>query len=276
MTALATIERPPPDETKSRLDFVSWSQLSTFRQCPLRYRFRYIDKVEPEFVASSLLLGSSIHSAIEHFHRSDLEGRETPTLDELLEEFWYEWKCRAEESPQIRFNKSEDPQSIHDTASRMLQAFLENKNSMVPGTIIGIEENLEERILKSDRPLLGIIDLIYESNDHIVVRDYKTSRSKWSQANAESSADQLLLYGELAMHLFPGTDVAFEFVVITKANKPSVERFEVKSDDRRVNRTKLVANKTLRAIQSGIFYPNKSPMTCSTCPYRSECAAWQG
>jgi hypothetical protein len=62
-----------PDGVAGR-DFVSWSQLSTFRQCPLKYRFRYLDKAEPEFVASSLLVGSSIHSAIELHHRRQLEG----------------------------------------------------------------------------------------------------------------------------------------------------------------------------------------------------------
>jgi putative RecB family exonuclease len=77
-------------------DYVSWSQLSTFRQCPLRYQFRYLDRVEPEFVSSALLVGSSLHSAIEHHHRQQLETDDTVSLDELLEAFWSDWKHRIE------------------------------------------------------------------------------------------------------------------------------------------------------------------------------------
>ena len=74
----------PPDNPLTKphgvagRDFVSWSQLNTFRRCPLQYRFRYLDKVQPEYIASSLLIGSSIHSAIELYHRRELEGAPPP------------------------------------------------------------------------------------------------------------------------------------------------------------------------------------------------------
>ncbi len=70
--------------------------------------------------------------------------------------------------------------------------------------------------------------------------------------------------------------LSFEFVVITKTKSPTVERFAVQSSWRRIERTKLIANITLDAIATGVFYPNKNPMTCSTCPYQKACAAWRG
>ena len=85
MIGVADRSSTKPEGVAGR-DFVSWSQLSTFRQCPLKYQFRYLDKAEPEYVASSLLVGSSIHSAIELHHRRQLEGGEQPTLDKLLTE----------------------------------------------------------------------------------------------------------------------------------------------------------------------------------------------
>ena len=99
-------------------DFISWSQLSTLRQCPLKYRFRYLEKLEPEFIASSLLVGSSVHSAIEFHHRKQMESGQAATLDEMLEAFWIEWKDRVEESPEVRFGKSEDTASIGHPAEK--------------------------------------------------------------------------------------------------------------------------------------------------------------
>jgi RecB family exonuclease len=258
-------------------DFVSWSQLNTFRRCPLQYRFRYLDKVEPEYIASSLLIGSSIHSAIELYHRRELEGAPLPNLDELETQFWAEWKDRTEESAEVRFSKREsDVDAIQQLASRMLTQFLESPHRHTDGVIIGIEERISEKVLEGCRPLLGIVDLVFQSDDRLVVRDYKTAGRKWNQGNAESSAGQLELYGELVKQLVPNRQLSFEFVVITKTKSPVVEQFTVESSRRRIQRTKLIANLTLDAIATGVFYPNRNPMTCATCPYQRACAAWKG
>ena len=273
---MIAIDHPSSMTTGSiRSEYVSWSQMWTFRQCPLKFRFRYLDRIEPEHVASSLLVGSSIHSAIEMLHRRQLAGEVVPDLDELVTEFWESWKERTEDSPVVRFNKSEDLNSIHELADRMLKAFLASDDSVVSSRVIGIEESLSEEVLEGERPLLGIIDLIYEDDGKVVIRDYKTSRSRWNQGNAEASAGQILLYGELVRKLLPNTPVSFEFVVISKAKSPTVERFEIEPSAKRLSRTKVVANRTLEAIETGLFYPVKTPM-CSTCTYRSACAAWKG
>ena len=257
-------------------DFISWSQLSTFRQCPLRYRFRYLDRLEPEFVSASLLIGSSIHAAIEHHHRRQLESEEPAVLDELLEVFWDEWRCRMEESPEVRFGKNEDVASIDNLAKRMLSSFIDSDLARVPGVVIGIEESLRSAVIDARPEFLGIVDLVFESGDVLTIRDYKTSRSKWNQGTAESSADQLFLYAEIAKALVPGKKVEVEFVVLTKTKSPTIELFKVNSDPQRLERTKQVASRTLDAIEAGVFYPNQSAMNCGGCPYRSACAAWRG
>ncbi len=276
MIGLANANRKSKPQGIAGRDFVSWSQLSTFRQCPLRYRFRYLDKIEPEFVASSLLIGSAIHSAIELVNRQQLEGNQCPDIEELLAEFWAEWKSRTEEANEVRFGKTEDIDKVHQLAVRMLTAFLASGFVNVPGVVIGIEESLRATIIPGRPEFLGIVDLAFEANDVLVIRDYKTSRSKWNQGNAESSGDQLRLYGELAKSLLPDHDIRYEFVVLTKTKSPTVELFHVQPDTKRAERTKLIADRTLDAIESGVFYPSPSPMNCSTCPYRSACSTWRG
>ncbi len=258
------------------VDFISWSQLSTFRQCPLKYQFRYLDRLEPEFVSSSLLVGSSVHRAIEFHHRRQLESDEPASLDELLSEFWDEWRCRAEESPEIRFGKNEDVGSIDDLAKRMLSTFMASDHAEAPGVVIGIEETLRDTVIDGRPEFLGIVDLVFEADDVLTVRDYKTSRSKWNQGTAESSADQLFLYAEMARNLLPDKQIQVEFAVITKTKSPTVELFQIDVDPKRMDRTKRVAGRTLDAIAAGIFYPNQSAVNCSGCPFRSSCSSWRG
>ena len=106
--------------------------------------------------------------------------------------------------------------------------------------------------------------------------DLKTARSRWGPSQIDSSAEQLLLYSELAGRLVPGQKVRLQFAVITKAKGPTVEVHKVDVDPRRLNRTKRMVKKVWSAIQAGHFYPNPSPMNCPSCPYRSACRAWDG
>ena len=124
--------------------------------------------------------------------------------------------------------------------------------------------------------LLGRIDLLVETDDAVIVQDFKTSRSSWSDQQAEDQSEQLLLYADLVRRLVPGKQLRLQFAVITKAKDPKVQLLETEFDENRLDRTKRVFESVWSAIQSGIFYPAPSPMQCPGCGYRSACAAWRG
>jgi hypothetical protein len=74
----------PANEVAKKLtgrDYVSWSALSTFRTCPLKYRFRYVDGLPEESVSSALVFGSGIHTAVEQHFQALLSGDPTPDLN---------------------------------------------------------------------------------------------------------------------------------------------------------------------------------------------------
>ena len=58
---------PPEAGDKSVL---TYSALNTFRNCPRKYKHRYIDNLRPRAKVESLSFGSVIHSAIEIWYRS--------------------------------------------------------------------------------------------------------------------------------------------------------------------------------------------------------------
>ena len=104
--------------------------------------------------------------------------------------------------------------------------------------------------------------------------DLKTARSRWSAEQVHDSAEQLLLYSELARQLAPEKKVVCRFIVVTKAKTPVVEQHTVSVDPQRIDRTKAVVECVWRAILAGHFFPTPSPITCSSCPYRKPCQAW--
>ena len=120
------------------------------------------------------------------------------------------------------------------------------------------------------------MDLLIETGDTIEVIDFKTSRSKWSDLQAETAADQLLLYHELVKSLVPGKSIRCRFVVITKTKVPSIDVHSVDVDPARIKRLHMIVQRTWDAIQAQHHYPNPSPLNCSGCPFRQECRAWPG
>ena len=158
----------------------------------------------------------------------------------------------------------------------MLTAFGESPAVTSDDTVIGIEQELRGELIPGVPDLLARIDLLTTTSDALVITDFKTARSRWSQGQAENSSSQLLLYSELARRLIPDTDVRLRFLVLTKTKSPTVESFDVNVSQHRVRRITKAVEHTRRAIEARHFYPAPSPMNCPTCPYRFECNAWTG
>ena len=255
-------------------DYLSYSAVRTFQNCPLKYRFRYVDGLEEDCVSSSLIFGSAIHSALEFYFTQQLSGEALPTRDTLLDVYQQSWRDRSEEN--VEFGKTETADSLHGMADRMLQKFLDSDLTQPEGRIIGIEEQFRGVLIPGLPDLLGYVDLLLETDDAIVVRDFKTSRSAWDQGQATDQSDQLLLYADLVRKVMPGKQLRLQFAVITKAKDPKVQLLEARFDEGKLDRTKRIVEVVWSAIQAGHFYPSPSPMQCPSCGYRRHCHAWQG
>jgi hypothetical protein len=48
--------------------YVSYSKLDSYKSCPMKYKYAYIDKLEPKVKSRSLVIGSHIHKLIEQFY----------------------------------------------------------------------------------------------------------------------------------------------------------------------------------------------------------------
>ena len=275
---IATTDRPqsPVSVVGPERDYISYSAITTYQQCPLRYRFRYIDGLPETVVSSSLIFGGAIHSALEFHFNELLIGNGPPSQDLLLDVFQDAWRARSVEHEQIRFGKGEDHNSLSSLADQMLTAFRTSPAADTEGTVVGIEEELRGELIPGVPDLLARIDLITTTDDALVITDFKTARSRWSQDQADNSADQLLLYSELARRMTPDRDVRLRFLVLTKAKAPAIESFNVEASRRRSHRTTKAVEHTWRAIEAGHFYPAPSPMNCPSCPFRSACNAWTG
>ena len=79
----------------------SHSRLSTFEQCPLKYRFQYIEKPEVEaFDGIEAFLGSRVHESLEQLYKDAQMGR-ILTPEELLQDYSDRWDKEWHDGVQV-------------------------------------------------------------------------------------------------------------------------------------------------------------------------------
>lgn len=254
-------------------DYVSWSSLSLYQSCPLRWWFRYVQGLPEETVASSLVFGGAIHRAIEFHYQRVMETGSPPDLELLVEAYREGWLSAADKD--VAYSKDESFASLLTLSRRILATFQQSTLAMPAGRILGIEEELRGPIAGNMPDLLARIDLLFEDEQGPVMTDFKTSRSAWANGRAAESADQLLLYHELVSDLL-GRPVRLQFAVLTKTKTPALGVHPVLADPALIERTRRIAQRVWRSIQAGHFYPSPSPLQCPSCPYRRQCRSWAG
>lgn len=255
-------------------EYLSYSAISLYQSCPLRWFFKYVAGLPEETISASLVLGSAIHAALQRHFEELLAGNPPPTLEELLETYRVSWAER--EGQEITFTKGDTKATLTDLASRMLKAFQRSDLANPNGTIVAVEEELVGDLVAGCPSLLARLDLVVNTNDEILVTDFKTTRSRWSSEQAENAATQLLLYQNLAQTLGHGKRVRLQFGVLTKTKAPFVETHAVANDPHKISRVYAIVERVWNAIRGGHFYPAPSPLSCGTCPYRQPCREWNG
>jgi len=278
MIATATDKHEPNDviESITGRRHLSWSQLYSYRSCPRKWFFSHVESVEPEFVSAALVFGSAIHSAAQRHYEQALAGV-TTTPVELVEVYHQSWKDeqRDRDIP-VRFNKTEGEDELHATAEKMIGAFMTSELAKPEGNLIAIEETLTGQVHEDFPDLVAWIDVVWQDDSSTHLMDLKTSRSRWSEAKVRESADQLLLYQLLASRLAPDQELQLHFGVITKAKSPAVQLLDVPQNGDRASKVVDLMLPVWNAMKAGVDFASPSPMSCSTCPFKSRCPAYHG
>src|SRR3989344_4542272 len=177
----------------------SFSQISTFKKCPLEYKYRYVFGL-PTAGSASASFGQSIHSTFEKFVRyvkqhqnsTDLFGANKAALPkfEFLEKFYREsW---IDDWYPSKSNKQE-----YWEKGRGILKFFYEETTLRPPKPKYVEEWFRMKL--DGNIFVGKIDRAEETPDGLVIIDYKTgARRKIDKVEKE----QLLIYQWAAEDFF--------------------------------------------------------------------------
>lgn len=262
-------DQPDPPTPRPAL---SPSRATDFKQCPLLYRFRAIDRL-PEATSAAQLRGSVVHAALEQLYGLPAGLRSPDTARSLVQRAW-DQMVAAEPELAGELDPGQPTQLLEDARALVSGYYrLEYPTRFDPQCC---EQRVEVEL--ADGTLLrGYIDRIdVAATGELRVVDYKTGKAPpAARALAEFKAMfQMKFY---AVALFrsrgvPPTRLRLIYLADGQLLDYSPDRDEL-----------LRFEKTLmaiwRAIQSagetGDFRPNPSRL-CDWCPHQQRCPAFGG
>lgn len=248
----------------------SYSNLDTFKTCPLKYKFQEIDKIRvPKGV--EMIFGSAIHSALKFmFERIPLY----PTLNQIIDffrDFWGQTNTAFS-------GTDEEKDAFYKEGISILEKFYK-RNQPWNFNVVDLESRFEAG-LKDEKTgethiLAGIIDRIDKNDDSYEIIDYKTAKRMPAQENLDNDL-QMSIYHMGLMKRWPQLDpskIKLSLYFLKHGEKISTSRTNEQLENTRKSVLVLIGEIQDR-IKNNDFPPTPSPL-CDWCGYRQMCPMWK-
>lgn len=243
---------------------ISYSSLETYKNCPLKYKFKHIDRV-PEPKSKEAQFGTLIHSVLNYVHTPTLVP---PTVEQAINYFVKDWK------PEVYEDEFEE-RSAFTQGIQMIQQYYE-QNDIASANIVDLESRFAIEIGNEEsgkHVVSGIIDRIDKTKDGYEIIDYKTARKMPSQDKVDNDI-QLSIYLRAFLERYPKEKEHLENITVSlyyvkhgvklssTRTKEDLEKLEARFLD------------VIKAIESAEFEPILSPL-CEWCGYKKLCPLWK-
>lgn len=243
----------------------SHSRLDTFENCPLRYKFNYIDNIKRDEESIEAFLGSRFHESMEKLYR-DLRYR-IYSLEELLNYYEDLWSKNYHKDILI-VRKERTVDDYKNLGKKCIEDYYKRYYPFNQGRVSAIEKRVVIDLNGDGKYLVqGYIDRIDQRDDGTYeIHDYKTSGSLPEQSYFDKDR-QLALYQIGTQNLWNDVDrvkLIWHYVTFDKemSSTRSPEELKVLKEDT-ISLIKEIEN-------TEEFLPNESAL-CNWCVYPDLC-----
>jgi len=275
--ALTVVKQSKARQTKPHLHF-SYSQLSTYLICPMKYAHQYVWATPWETKPVALLFGKAVHKAAEEYYKKLKAQGEIMPVDDLIATFEGAFTTEIDKTDiEITFKSGEDLETIRRQGKELLEIFHAQAS---PQKIVAVEFPFSVKVPdilngNGDLPvrLEGVIDLVEsDSEKNYAVVELKTSGQRFSSIRLEYDL-QATVYSYAMDRMRVATSensCLVRYDVLLKTKKPAFEHYFVTRTKADHERLVHLINQVLRAIENRIFY-RRTGWQCGDCQFKKAC-----
>ena len=261
---------------RSEIVVYSYSRLTTFTQCPLKYRFKYLDEIPTQREGIEAFVGNRVHDALEKLY-VDLRAGKLNRFDELKDFYASEWDEGWHQHVYDARNREyvartgETADQFFAYGLECIDNFYRENNPFKQSRTVALEERFKFNLdpggprrfqVKIDR-LASRPDGAYE------IHDYKTSRSRRSPGISELR--QLSLYQVGVQCMYPEAtrvELVFYFLCsgeVFRRHQTHTDLVQIVQDTHQV----------IDDIESEEEFPaDVTKGLCNWCEFQEICPEW--
>ena len=275
----------PVIETDKKLPRYSYSKLEVFKNCPLQYQYKYIDKKRTQDTSIALEIGSLCHKVLEIkgemiakkqkinypllqnilIEGTDDDGKKILGVNQLRKKYFDKWH-EADNASGLSY---EEKMKVFDT---VLHEEMENDEWTPTYFEMPFEFVWDNRAV-----FHGFVDRVDVNESGYRTIDYKTSKKKYDNSKLATSL-QFGIYALAVLNRFkvlPNESI-YKFILINDMQYALTKGWE----KRLIKAIDKILNEVEACEKKGVFVPKGTPLCywcnfCQTNPeatvYRNEC-----
>jgi len=243
----------------------SFSRIKCLHQCPLRYRYRYLQGLKEAFRSIESFVGNSVHDILEWLYAERHRGREADE-SAMLERFATSWTENRDDAVAIvRIDDSEE--SYLKTGREMLIRFFRETFAQDKSETVALEQRLTVRL--SDAVVFtGFADRVGRTEQgRLFVIDYKTSKSE-GDGSEFSEGLQAPLYAACVLGDH-GEDEALAGYHYLRHGTTRWQQVDGERAAQLLDRFLDLANEAAAAGE----FPARPGILCAWCGFNAQCPA---
>ena len=273
---------------------ISYSQLSMYNECPLRWKLNYIDGLKISESNIHLIFGTAMHEVLQKYleimyydsvKNADLLPLEEMLRDKLVEQF----QIAKQKDDKIPCTKTELQEFFQDGVD-ILDFFRKRRADYFSKRgykLIGCEVPIEV-MLKKDIKMVGYLDIVIldEITNTLKIYDIKTSTRGWNKwmKKDENKTQQLLLYKQFYSQQYnhPIENIEVEYFIVKRKlweeamfPQKRVQKFSPASGKPSMNKVARRLDTFLNEAftdngehSTDLIYANPSKKACRFCEFK--------
>ena len=244
----------------------SHSRLSTFENCPYRYKLRYIDGIKRDVENIEAFVGGLVHKTLEKLYR-DLNYGRINTKEELIAHYERLWDRSFH--PGIRIVRSEyKPENYRHFGRLCIERYYDRHTPFDRGTTLDLEKEVTIE-LDQEKGLryIGYIDRLVKVEEGVYeIHDYKTNSSLPTLDNLKSDR-QLPMYQLALKRMLPDVkrvELVWHFLAFG-------EEFRLTKREEELEKLLEDTILLIERIEKAKEFPPQEGTLCSWCEYQDLC-----
>jgi putative RecB family exonuclease len=247
----------------------SHSRVSTFEQCPRKYKFQYIDKETPEIENTiEAFMGDIVHQSLEDLYKKK-KFKQRAAKASLIKFYRDLWE--KEYSEDIKVVKDHlTAENYKKMGEKFLSDYYDTYKPFEQLTILGLETQDRMTLPDGNQWHVRIDKFACDNEGNYYVMDYKTNSRMKDQEEADSDR-QLAMYSFWVKDKFKDAKsvklvwhmLAFNKEVVSERTPEQLEKLQQEVVE------------LIKEIENAKEFPTNVTALCNYCGFRSICPSFK-